>query len=82
MNKDQGKKLTEAFGDSTVKLVKKSPKENGWKYFAINVSDKEHAELTYWLEHICLATGLTKKRVIQILVQDKYDEIKRIKAGL
>lgn len=57
----------------------KSPKENGWKYFAINVSDEEHVELTDWLEYICLATGLTKKRVIQILVQDKYDEIKTIK---
>ena len=56
--------------------------KSGWKYFAINVSDKEHAELTDWLDYICLATVLRKRRVIQILVQDKYDEIKRIKAGV
>mgnify|MGYP003136010626 CR=1 FL=1 len=81
MTKDQDKKLTEAFHDATVSLVKKNPKENGWKYFAINVTDKDHAELTEQLENICLATGLTKRRVIQILVKDKYEHIQRLKAN-
>ena len=53
--------------------------KDGWKYFAINVNPEEHAELTDWLDYICLSTGLTKKKVIHILVQDKYDEIKTIK---
>tara|TARA_R100001230_G_C5490116_1_gene38003 strand:- start:82 stop:342 length:261 start_codon:yes stop_codon:yes gene_type:complete len=79
MNKNQGKKLTEGFHNATVSLVKNNPKENGWKYFSINVTPKEHAQLTDWLDYICLNTGLTKKKVIHILVQDKYDEIKTIK---
>ena len=53
--------------------------KDGLKYFAINVTRKEHAELSDWLDYICLNTGLTKKKVIHILVQDKYDEIKTIK---
>ena len=56
--------------------------KDGWKYFAINVTPKEHAELTEKLENICLATGLTKRRVIQILVKDKYEDIQQIKAGV
>jgi hypothetical protein len=81
MNRNQGKKLTEAFHNANgmVNLVKGNPKENGWKYFSINVTPKEHAQLTEWLDYICLNTGLTKKKVIHILVQDKYDEIKAIK---
>ena len=53
--------------------------KDGWKYLAINVTPKEHAEITDWLDYICLNTGLTKKKVIHILVQDKYDEIRTIK---
>ena len=53
--------------------------KDGWKYLAINVTPQEHAEITDWLDYICLNTGLTKKKVIHILVQDKYDEIKTIK---
>tara|TARA_B100000424_G_C22727752_1_gene394784 strand:+ start:119 stop:379 length:261 start_codon:yes stop_codon:yes gene_type:complete len=79
MNRNQGKKLTEGFHNATVNLVKDNPKENIWKYFSINVTPKEHAQLTDWLDYICLNTGLTKKKVIHILVQDKYDEIKTIK---
>ena len=56
--------------------------KDGWKYFAINVTPKEHAELTEKLEIICLATGLTKRRVIQILVKDKYEDIQQLKAGV
>ena len=62
--------------------MSKIPKENGWKYFAINLNDKDHAVLTEQLENICLATGLTKRRVIQILIKDKYEHIKRLKAGV
>ena len=56
--------------------------KDGWKYFAINLNDKDHADLTEQLENICLATGLTKRRVIQILIKDKYEHIKRLKAGV
>jgi len=56
--------------------------KDGWKYFAINLNDKEHAELTEQLENICLATGLTKRRVIQILVKDKYEHVQQLKAGV
>ena len=56
--------------------------KDGWKYFAINFNDKDHAEFTEQLENICLATGLNKKRVIQILVKDKYEHIQRLKAGV
>jgi hypothetical protein len=79
MNRNQGKKLTEGFHNATVSLIKNNPKENGWKYLAINVTPEEHAELTDWLDYICLNTGLTKKKVIHILIKDKYDEIKTIK---
>ena len=53
--------------------------KDGWKYLAINVTPQEHAEITDWLDYICLNTGPTKKKVIHILVKDKYDEIKTIK---
>ena len=56
--------------------------KDGWKYFAINLNDKDHADLTEQLENICLVTGLTKRRVIQILIKDKYEHIKRLKAGV
>ena len=56
--------------------------KDGWKYFAINVTPKEHAELAEKLENFCLATGLTKRRVIQILVKDKYEDIQQLKAGV
>ena len=59
--------------------MNRTPKENGWKYLAINVTPKEHAEITDWLDYICLNTGLTKKKVVHILIKDKYDEIKTIK---
>ena len=53
--------------------------KDGWKYLAINVTPQEHAEITDWLDYICLNTGLTKKKVMHILIKDKYDEIKAIK---
>ena len=44
--------------------------KDGWKYLAINVTPKEHAEITDWLDYICLNTGLTKKKVMHIYTKN------------
>ena len=53
-----------------------SPKQDGWKYFAINLTDTDHQELTDMMDELCLMTGVNKKRIIQILVKDKLDQLK------
>ena len=53
-----------------------SPKQDGWKYFAINLTDTDHQELTDMMDELCLMTGVSKKRIIQILVRDKLDQLK------
>ena len=53
-----------------------SPKQDGWKYFAINLTDTDHQELTDMMDELCLMTGVNKKRIIQILVRDKLDQLK------
>lgn len=53
-----------------------SPKQDGWKYFAINLTDKDHQELTDMMDELCLMTGVNKKRIIQILVKDKLNQLK------
>jgi len=53
-----------------------SPKQDGWKYFAINLTDTDHQELTDMMDELCLMTGVSKKRIIQILVRDKLNQLK------
>ena len=55
----------------------KDPKQNGWKYFAINLTDKDHKELTDMMDDLCLMTGVNKKRIIQILVRDRLNQLKK-----
>ena len=54
-----------------------TPKDNGWKYFAINLTDSEYKELTNMIDELCLMTGVRKKRIIQILVRDKLNQLKK-----
>ena len=54
-----------------------SPKQNGWKYFAINLTDSELKELTDMIDELCLMTGVRKKRIIQILVRDRLNQLKK-----
>tara|TARA_R100000234_G_C4941076_1_gene152965 strand:+ start:37 stop:225 length:189 start_codon:yes stop_codon:yes gene_type:complete len=54
-----------------------SPKQDGWKYFAINLTDTDHQELTDMMDELCLMTGVSKKRIIQILVRDKLNQLKK-----
>ena len=53
-----------------------SPKQDGWKYFAINLTDTDHQELTDMMDELCLMTGVSKKRIIQIIVRDKLNQLK------
>ena len=50
--------------------------KSGWKYFAINLTDTDHQELTDMMDELCLMTGVSKKRIIQILVRDKLNQLK------
>ena len=50
--------------------------KDGWKYFAINLTDTDHQELTDMMDELCLMTGVSKKRIIQILVRDKLNQLK------
>jgi len=54
-----------------------TPKDNGWKYFAINLTDSEYKELTNMIDELCLMTGVRKKRIIQILVRDRLNQLKK-----
>ena len=54
-----------------------SPKQDGWKYFAINLTDTDHQELTDMMDELCLMTGVNKKRIIQILVRDRLNQLKK-----
>jgi len=55
----------------------KDPKQNGWKYFAINLTDSELKELTDMMNQLCLMTGVHKRDIIKILVRDKLSELKQ-----
>ena len=55
----------------------KDPKQNGWKYFAINLTDSELKELTDMMNQLCLMTGVHKKDIIKILVRDKLNKLKQ-----
>ena len=54
-----------------------TPKDNGWKYFAINLTDSEHKELIDMINQLCLMTGVHKKDIIKILVRDKLNKLKQ-----
>jgi len=54
-----------------------TPKDNGWKYFAINLTDSEHKELIDMMNQLCLMTGVHKKDIIKILVRDKLNKLKQ-----
>ena len=54
----------------------KDPKQNGWRYFAINLTDSEHKELIDMINQLCLITGVHKKDIIKILVRDKLNQLK------
>ncbi len=54
----------------------KTPKENGWKYFAINLTDVEHKELHDTMNELCLITGIHKRDIIQILVKERLAKLK------
>ena len=53
-----------------------SPKQDGWKYFAINLTDTDHQELTDMMDELCLMTGVSKKRIIQILLETNSINLK------
>ena len=55
----------------------KDPKGNGWKYFAVNLTDTEHKELQAMLNELCLMTGIHKREIIKILVKERYDKLKK-----
>ena len=54
-----------------------NPKQDGWKYFAINLTDSEHKELIDMMNQLCLMTGVHKKDIIKILVRDKLNKLKQ-----
>jgi hemerythrin len=54
-----------------------TPKDNGWRYFAINLTDSEHKELIDMMNQLCLMTGVHKKDIIKILVRDKLNKLKQ-----
>jgi len=55
----------------------KDPKLNGWKYYAVNLTDEEHKELTNMMNELCLMTGVHKKDIIKILVKNKLSQLKQ-----
>ena len=52
----------------------KVPAENGWKYFAINVSFEDHAELRKKTDALKEMTGKTKARLLKEMVNERMDQ--------
>ena len=55
----------------------KDPKSNGWKYFAVNLTDTEHKELHDMMNELCLMTGIHKRDIIKILIKERLDKLKK-----
>jgi len=52
----------------------KVPIDNGWKYFAINVTIKEHAELKEKTDALKEMTGKNKNRLLIEMVNATMDQ--------
>ena len=52
----------------------KVPIDNGWKYFAINVTIKEHAELRQKTDALKEMTGKNKNRLLIEMVNATMDQ--------
>ena len=77
VDKETAKEIKDKIRDNLKELDQmKTPKENGQKYFAINLTDVEHKELHDTMNELCLITGIHKRDIIQILVKERLAKLK------
>jgi len=53
---------------------KATPLQNGWRYFAINLDLIDHADVRSKMDILVDLTGLTKKRLLKEMIEDRLDK--------